>query len=70
MDGGAFFGMLFGSDKFDNLVGELVIAAATRAGKDPEVVKGQQKQRISKLVGKLRSRLSAYKVKTDFRPTR
>lgn len=30
MDGGEFFSMLFGSDQFEHLVGELVIAVAAR----------------------------------------
>lgn len=30
MDGGSFFSMLFGSDQFDHIIGELVMAAATR----------------------------------------
>eukprot|EP00955_Chlamydomonas_euryale_P060444 357718-Chlamydomonas_euryale.AAC.4 len=32
MDGSDFFGMLFGNDKFDDLVGELVVATSTRCG--------------------------------------
>ncbi|KAG1671690.1 hypothetical protein FOA52_007481 [Chlamydomonas sp. UWO 241] len=60
MDGGEFFGMLFGNDKFEELVGELIIAAATRLGKSAETVKGQQKARVSKLVESLRKRLDTY----------
>jgi hypothetical protein len=30
MDGSAFFNMLFGSDQFEHLVGELFIAIAAR----------------------------------------
>jgi hypothetical protein len=33
MDGGEFFAMLFGSEMFEHLVGELVIAAAARSGR-------------------------------------
>ncbi len=34
MDGGEFFNMLFGSDLFEHLVGELAIAQAARSGGD------------------------------------
>ena len=34
MDGAEFFTALFGSDRFEHLVGELMIAAAARCGSD------------------------------------
>ena len=34
VDGAEFFAALFGSDKFEHLVGELILAAAARAGPD------------------------------------
>ncbi len=36
MEGGSFFAMLFGSDQFEHLVGELLITAAARCGATAE----------------------------------
>lgn len=46
MDSGAFFTALFGSDRFDHLVGELVIAAAARHGGDLTPAQLNRLQRV------------------------
>ena len=51
MDGAAFFSALFGSDRFEHLVGELMIAAAARHGGDfsPEQLRRVQSAREERL---------------------
>ncbi|KAH7622760.1 hypothetical protein Ndes2526B_g03599 [Nannochloris sp. 'desiccata'] len=62
VDGAEFFAALFGSDKFDHLIGELMLAAAARAGPDltPEKMKGLQVAREQKLVTLLDALLKRY----------
>lgn len=51
VDGAAFFGALFGSDRFEHLVGELMLATAARAGLDfdQDALKTTQRQREERL---------------------
>ncbi|KAL6754017.1 molecular chaperone [Haematococcus lacustris] len=62
MDGGEFFNMLFGSDLFEHLVGELIIATAARAGSD--ITRSQltalQAVRVEKLAVNLKAMLARY----------
>jgi len=62
VDGAEFFAALFGSDKFDHLIGELMLAAAARAGPDltPEKMKRLQAAREQKLVTLLNALLKRY----------
>jgi curved DNA-binding protein CbpA len=62
VDGAEFFGALFGSDRFDHLIGELTLAAAARAGGDltPEKMKRLQEAREQKLVTLLNALLKRY----------
>ncbi|GFR42214.1 hypothetical protein Agub_g3105 [Astrephomene gubernaculifera] len=62
MDSGAFFGALFGSDLFEHLVGELLIAAAARNGGEitgPEAAR-EQLGRVQQLSVNLRAILKRY----------
>ena len=62
VDGAEFFGALFGSDRFEHLVGELMLAAAARAGPDltAEKMKRMQGGREAKLVVNLGALLKRY----------
>lgn len=62
VDPGVIFGMLFGSELFEPIVGEFLIAAATSKGRelsDKEVALLQE-TRIAKLLVALKGRLSNY----------
>jgi curved DNA-binding protein CbpA len=62
VDGAEFFAALFGSDRFDHLIGELMLAAAARAGPDltPENMKRMQAAREQKLATLLEALLKRY----------
>lgn len=59
MDGALFFTMLFGSDDFEHLVGELMIATAARMGDDLSMKRIQELQaaRVEKLAVMLKALL-------------
>jgi hypothetical protein len=60
-DAGLFFTMLFGSDKFDHLIGELQMAILARLGGDTDIeFKRAQSNRINVLVEKLTARLATH----------
>ncbi|KAG2438479.1 hypothetical protein HXX76_005032 [Chlamydomonas incerta] len=62
MEGGAFFNMLFGSDQFEHLVGELFIACAARSGgqvASAEMAR-EQGMRVSRLCVNLKTILKRY----------
>jgi hypothetical protein len=62
MDSSDFFAMLFGSDLFEHLVGELAIAAAARMAGDMSQaqMKAAQTARIEKLAVNLKAMLQRY----------
>ncbi|KAG2430677.1 hypothetical protein HYH02_013674 [Chlamydomonas schloesseri] len=62
MEGGAFFNMLFGSDQFEHLVGELFIACAARSGGQVASADMAREQgiRVSKLCVNLKTILKRY----------
>ncbi|PNW81790.1 hypothetical protein CHLRE_06g260350v5 [Chlamydomonas reinhardtii] len=62
MEGGAFFNMLFGSDQFEHLVGELFIACAARSGGQVASAEMAREQglRVSKLCVNLKTLLKRY----------
>ncbi|KXZ52148.1 hypothetical protein GPECTOR_10g777 [Gonium pectorale] len=62
MDGGAFFHMLFGSDQFEHLVGELLIALAARSGGELTAADMTREQgvRVQKLCVNLIALLKRY----------
>jgi curved DNA-binding protein CbpA len=62
VDGAEFFAALFGSDRFDHLIGELMLAAAARAGPDltPEKMKRMQAAREHQLATLLDALLKRY----------
>eukprot|EP01025_Chloroclados_australasicus_P018817 TRINITY_DN20021_c0_g1_i8.p1 TRINITY_DN20021_c0_g1~~TRINITY_DN20021_c0_g1_i8.p1 ORF type:complete len:428 (-),score=57.27 TRINITY_DN20021_c0_g1_i8:188-1471(-) len=62
MDGADFFSMLFGDDRFDDLVGELMIATAARVGGEvtPSQLEQVQKVRVAKVADNLLRFLHAY----------
>lgn len=62
VDGAEFFAALFGSDRFEHLIGELMLAAAARAGPDltPEKMKRMQTAREQQLATLLDALLKRY----------
>ncbi|CAD7704560.1 unnamed protein product [Ostreobium quekettii] len=62
MDGSEFFGMLFGCEQFEYLVGELYIAATARISVDvfDKSMERVQYERVEKLVTNLRAILERY----------
>eukprot|EP00967_Tisochrysis_lutea_P099803 scaffold148452_cov21-Tisochrysis_lutea.AAC.1 len=64
MDSGEFFNMLFGSEKFEHLVGELAIACAVRTSRDltPAQIKAIQAARVDKLAVYLKAMLQRHVV--------
>ncbi|GLC44692.1 hypothetical protein PLESTB_000973900 [Pleodorina starrii] len=62
MDGGSFFNMLFGSDQFEHLVGELFIAMAARSGGEVGSTEMTREQgvRVQKLCVNLKAILKRY----------
>ena len=61
MDASEFFTMLFGSDKFEHLLGELMIAAAARNGGDFSLMQLKKLQvgALMKLLGSWRSSVTS-----------
>ena len=60
-DASLFFTMLFGSDKFDHLIGELQMAILARLGGDTDIAfKREQAARVNMLAEKLEARLNQY----------
>eukprot|EP00039_Didymoeca_costata_P028442 m.21076 g.21076 ORF g.21076 m.21076 type:complete len:532 (-) comp7024_c1_seq1:209-1804(-) len=60
IDASLFFTMLFGSDRFDHLVGELAMASAARIGDDEVEMRRHQIQRVLKLQENLIARLEIW----------
>ncbi|KAG2492691.1 hypothetical protein HYH03_009105 [Edaphochlamys debaryana] len=62
MDGGDFFAMLFGSDQFEHLVGELFIAIMARSGGELTAAETAREQgaRVQKLCVNLKATLRRY----------